>query len=65
MLDDRPVHIHNVEAAVGAMFQIDRTKPRIGRGKELDALSSRPTFIDHSLRIQDFAMNQIARRIAS
>ena len=42
VLDGEPVEIHHVQGAIGSHGKIHRTKPAVGRGKELDALPAWP-----------------------
>ena len=64
MLDQLAVHVNDVEGAIGAGGQVDRTKCRIGRGQELSALFDSAGDEGHAGGFQNAAMHQVRQGLA-
>ena len=62
VLDDLPVHVHNVKATIGPILEMHRPEPGVSRGQKLDVLfigrtTCHPT---HPVGVQHLPMDQVA-----
>lgn len=64
MLDDRSAHVDDIDTFVGAMGEIHRAEPDVGRSQEFLSSSERSAGESGTIGLQSFAMHEVPGRVA-